>query len=605
SDQYSLAIMYQELLTGTLPFPGKNVRQLMIEHLTQEPDVSPVPPADQPVLRRALAKSASHRFPSCTDFIHALVSRQTEVVSATQSGAGPTREDTAGADGVTHFRFGSILPPAVVRHRLEGFCREWHGTPVASDDAGLVLQLEAPRSAWKAWPARMPTLRVRLTVAPVYGQSATGLTEGSEVRMEVSQPDPGAAAPPDLFAAVGPLLAESVRMHMHVTPSRRTQVRLNWLHPVRVAPLLGDGSAGPEVVCQGKDLSLGGIGFYVEKATPVPRDLLLRLPATAVTAEMTVRARVVRITPRGGWFEVGAVPWPPPDAPPAARVPAVRPWLVRTAGLVALTAVLGFGLGVGLRVGYPEPPPAAPLPPAAGMTVAGREFADPQSAVEAAPDGAVIDVRGAVGCRYLRVAGKGLTFRGVPGTGAAIERQADADAAWEPLLCSDRALTVEGVDLTGSPRDVAPLACVEGATLALRGCTLTMPGTGPGLTLRHGQNLTLERCDLTAAGQGLAVEVKGRPCRVDVRDSRVEVRGDTGLFLLAWCAAPGPPAALDVTLTGSAVSAGRGFGFRSAAGPVAVTVRGGRLSLRHARLSFAGYRGVAEQPAVTWRDAGP
>ena len=33
SDQYSLAIVYQELLTGLRPFPGNNIRQLVLQHL--------------------------------------------------------------------------------------------------------------------------------------------------------------------------------------------------------------------------------------------------------------------------------------------------------------------------------------------------------------------------------------------------------------------------------------------------------------------------------------------------------------------------------------------------------------------------------------------
>jgi eukaryotic-like serine/threonine-protein kinase len=34
SDQYSLAIVYQKMLTGDLPFQGKNARQIMMQHLT-------------------------------------------------------------------------------------------------------------------------------------------------------------------------------------------------------------------------------------------------------------------------------------------------------------------------------------------------------------------------------------------------------------------------------------------------------------------------------------------------------------------------------------------------------------------------------------------
>jgi serine/threonine protein kinase len=72
SDQYSLAIVYQELLTGRFPFNGKNSRQLMLAHCTAEPDLAPLPAEDRPAIARALSKDPTSRFPTCTDFIRAL-----------------------------------------------------------------------------------------------------------------------------------------------------------------------------------------------------------------------------------------------------------------------------------------------------------------------------------------------------------------------------------------------------------------------------------------------------------------------------------------------------------------------------------------------------
>src|SRR5262249_40529889 len=40
TDQYSLAIVYQELLTGQRPFAGTTARQLVLQHLQAEPDLS-------------------------------------------------------------------------------------------------------------------------------------------------------------------------------------------------------------------------------------------------------------------------------------------------------------------------------------------------------------------------------------------------------------------------------------------------------------------------------------------------------------------------------------------------------------------------------------
>jgi serine/threonine protein kinase len=71
-DQYSLAIVFQELLTGKRPFNGKNARQLLIQHLKAEPDLSSLPEAYRPIVARALSKQPTERFPSCLAFIRAL-----------------------------------------------------------------------------------------------------------------------------------------------------------------------------------------------------------------------------------------------------------------------------------------------------------------------------------------------------------------------------------------------------------------------------------------------------------------------------------------------------------------------------------------------------
>jgi serine/threonine protein kinase len=71
-DQYSLAIAFQELLTGTLPFAGKNLRQLLIQHTQEDPDVSPLPGHDRAIVARALSKNPEHRFASCMEFVRAL-----------------------------------------------------------------------------------------------------------------------------------------------------------------------------------------------------------------------------------------------------------------------------------------------------------------------------------------------------------------------------------------------------------------------------------------------------------------------------------------------------------------------------------------------------
>jgi serine/threonine protein kinase len=79
SDQYSLALVYQELLTGTFPYEAKTPQQLMMHHIATKPDLSGLPTGDRPIIAQALSKRPDDRFASCLGFVQALMS----VASAT------------------------------------------------------------------------------------------------------------------------------------------------------------------------------------------------------------------------------------------------------------------------------------------------------------------------------------------------------------------------------------------------------------------------------------------------------------------------------------------------------------------------------------------
>jgi serine/threonine protein kinase len=101
SDQYSLAVLYVELLTGKRPFSGKNIRQLAIQHMTEPPDLSGLPESDRAAVARALSKEPDERFPSCAAFVRALGGgglRAEVTTAAASSGVetpGPTRRHPA------------------------------------------------------------------------------------------------------------------------------------------------------------------------------------------------------------------------------------------------------------------------------------------------------------------------------------------------------------------------------------------------------------------------------------------------------------------------------------------------------------------------------
>jgi serine/threonine protein kinase len=73
SDQYSLAIVYQEMLTGHRPFPGKSALQLAHQHINCVPFLDPLPAGDRTVLSRALSKGPNQRYANCRAMVNALV----------------------------------------------------------------------------------------------------------------------------------------------------------------------------------------------------------------------------------------------------------------------------------------------------------------------------------------------------------------------------------------------------------------------------------------------------------------------------------------------------------------------------------------------------
>ena len=82
SDQYSMAIVYQEMLTGARPFPGNTPAQLAAQHMHGKPNLRPLPKGDQPIIAKALSKDPKVRFKSCRDLVEELANKKRSVKKA-------------------------------------------------------------------------------------------------------------------------------------------------------------------------------------------------------------------------------------------------------------------------------------------------------------------------------------------------------------------------------------------------------------------------------------------------------------------------------------------------------------------------------------------
>ena len=158
SDQYSLAMVYQELLTGEPAFAGRTVAQLAAQHLHSSPCLAPLPKTDQSVIARALAKDPDRRFPSCRALIDSLTEAPKAASRVRRSVAESTRitptkeERTVTAieehDERSHIAYPTSnqarhLPPIDVPNDEEVQCRPTVYIGVGGTGAGVLRSLRA------------------------------------------------------------------------------------------------------------------------------------------------------------------------------------------------------------------------------------------------------------------------------------------------------------------------------------------------------------------------------------------------------------------------------------------------------------------------------
>ncbi len=96
ADRYSLAVMAYEMLTGSLPFNGENVLEVLYAHVHREPDpcskLNPsLPTKVDEVVLRGMAKDPAARWESCASFVAALKSSLGEAAPAPVAAASTIR----------------------------------------------------------------------------------------------------------------------------------------------------------------------------------------------------------------------------------------------------------------------------------------------------------------------------------------------------------------------------------------------------------------------------------------------------------------------------------------------------------------------------------
>ena len=314
SDQYSLALVYYELLTGAFPFAGRTAQQMMMQHITAEPDLAALSAADRGPIAQALAKSPDRRFPSCLDFIDALAMsdprpsrRSAPIGFPSASTRRPSAESTATAPRSeircvvsTEFLRGRVSVPPILTYdevigRILGAAGGSADAPRpggATDGAWTCrfLTSVSPQIAkvklelvWEQGGFSMDSREQRRVVFRKLAPSPRffGKKEFAGLEVVVDLPDNGGEVgellavgrivgtpKPDFIRAVEAAVAElfaALRRVLNNVPDRRKHERIRAEFPVSLTALRSDGRFEPagEGLCI--DVSVGGLSLRLDQ----------------------------------------------------------------------------------------------------------------------------------------------------------------------------------------------------------------------------------------------------------------------------------------------------------------------------------------------------
>jgi serine/threonine protein kinase len=251
-DQYSLAIVYQELLTGRAPFVGVSARQLMMLHLSAEPNLEPLPPEDREAVARALSKRPEGRHASCAAFVRALGKPTSLVVSVSGASAvsseaptqpaPPSRDETpadsSASPGVTTMQTGPPRPVEAAKTPGGGFVELTSALPPERPEItgeGLLF----PAVVVGVGGVGRETLRcLRKAICKRWG--ADGLPNVRLVLLDTDSDELQQATEGDNETALQPggtLVVRLQRPSQYLKPGRERQWLETWLEPEQLCRL--------------------------------------------------------------------------------------------------------------------------------------------------------------------------------------------------------------------------------------------------------------------------------------------------------------------------------------------------------------------------------
>jgi hypothetical protein len=344
SDQYSLALIYAELLTGVHPLRGCRDFRPGEGRL----DLRLLSSSEQQIVGRALAANPPDRFGTILDLVAALegaTSRQSELAKKieapspiiTCSEARVAAAPSGLFGGVQYASLDHFVSELVVlaagpvqvrefnkiRYTVEPGQWLGHRCAVGTYPGAALLKLEGFRQQWGASLVRrqQDLLVFSVDTAPSFWQRLTGRQVGLEIQVQMLSPERsrrsevhvvvrpygcGRRQAIQLLEQTGVQLLESVRSYLLAHPEQRSKERLTCSQPLRVRPVIGGVELADPIDCVSKDISLDGIGIFLPKVLTTPQ-IYIDVPNLPDLAGYAGLAQIVRKKSCGdGWYEIGA-----------------------------------------------------------------------------------------------------------------------------------------------------------------------------------------------------------------------------------------------------------------------------------------------------------
>jgi hypothetical protein len=353
SDQYSLALIYAEMLTGAYPRSrpsGSGTHRRLTGSSPLVPvnrgfkiDLDLIVACDRDVLARALDSDPSRRFESCTALVQALENAGNSIVQEAMRGLpavlhfspgqdsnplSPPRieqliaevtldpdfpgvpalavsEQTQTGKRTWTLRFPIRLIPGATLLKIKGFCEEWGGRLIRQelDDCLMQIDLGPGRAGAEAPGGQRRYLEVHLKIF-LYPGAIGGFAEARATFRVV--PDLGRENV-DILDQYGPRLLDTLRCYLNACAERRGDERWHCPQPLHIYPIIVGARLGKALSGVSKNISRTGVSFLVPEPLATNQVYLhwYRLPRLAPFA---ILAHVTRVRQVGGedGFEVGA-----------------------------------------------------------------------------------------------------------------------------------------------------------------------------------------------------------------------------------------------------------------------------------------------------------